>query len=878
MDLSNEILEHVFSYLPIQDLLCGAASVCRRWHSIASAPGFLFHKKRYFRYRTETNPVLGGPLYLEKTSLQAHMTSELDVDLATENIAVPIIDIARRILKEIRRSERRRDLFGNIIHHSQYQTVLAVLRQSPTLKQFVDDPCCLTTVICLMANEIHSVREIFYVMALPDNILCSYKDVSELLYEVATYLLIYEQRYKSPMRLHFQVYHALYLSENNWTYDPSMLGAFGDSPTDQQKVELTPEQKRLVYHDFNLDNHGVIRVLAYAGSGKTTVLLQLTKKNPKLKFLLVVFNKMVQLKASTSFPPNVTCRTAHSLAYAHLIESGIPRRRLGSTISAGDVLSANLYGSRGTGSGNVLTRAAQVLDTLERYCHSEHKEISMSHVPEEWFNGQENKTLCPIHRATVFDDARQFWEEGVANRGHSLRISGSMYLKLFQLMEPNLKSKRNFDVILIDEGQDMNPAILDICLRQSCPKVIVGDPHQQIYAFNGAINALENVHKWSPVIATYRLSQSFRFGPEVAYVASATVHQLKKEQHYVMSSGKVKDRLEIRKPGPECLTPVAIIGRSNARLFEEMVELVCLPIEEMRPRILNLSSDNFDKLVDLGNLRTKNFHLIKDKYVKSFKDFEDFKSVVSASQDVSGLVACAIVDRYREKVESFVQIIRNQSLPRDVSMTDPRIRYIFSTVHKFKGLEFPSVYLLDDFFIGNLPLSGETPGVNCKEEINLLYVALTRAQHSLILNDSLILLLFGLAKENFEHYVPLESIPSSEKCAVCRRLLSTVRTDQHVFIKNFILGLYFCPNCSNFGMRMLPWKCTKRKSPELWPNVLRWHINPRAYVLGSLVPRNVSGDPALNEYGDFMMSYDMHASRQEDIFPDDDFEALVQNL
>lgn len=37
------------------------------------------------------------------------------------------------------------------------------------------------------------------------------------------------------------------------------------------------------------------------------------------------------------------------------------------------------------------------------------------------------------------------------------------------------------------------PAASDILLRQSCAKILVGDPHQQIYAFRGAKNALQEV-------------------------------------------------------------------------------------------------------------------------------------------------------------------------------------------------------------------------------------------------------------------------------------------------------------------------------------------------------------------------------------------------
>jgi superfamily I DNA/RNA helicase len=39
----------------------------------------------------------------------------------------------------------------------------------------------------------------------------------------------------------------------------------------------------------------------------------------------------------------------------------------------------------------------------------------------------------------------------------------------------------------------MNLPMLDVCLKQSTPKFIVGDPHQQIYAFNGAVNGMNQV-------------------------------------------------------------------------------------------------------------------------------------------------------------------------------------------------------------------------------------------------------------------------------------------------------------------------------------------------------------------------------------------------
>ena len=78
------------------------------------------------------------------------------------------------------------------------------------------------------------------------------------------------------------------------------------------------------------------------------------------------------------------------------------------------------------------------------------------------------------------------------------QISG---MKMFQLSNPVGKnglerwagmegSPYQYDVLLLDEAQDMNPAMLDVCLKQVKPKLVVGDSHQQIYRFRGAVYAL----------------------------------------------------------------------------------------------------------------------------------------------------------------------------------------------------------------------------------------------------------------------------------------------------------------------------------------------------------------------------------------------------
>ena len=58
-----------------------------------------------------------------------------------------------------------------------------------------------------------------------------------------------------------------------------------------------------------------MKIVAFAGTGKTTTLIEMAKNHPDLKFLVVLYNKDAQLSAKNRFPKNTKVRTAHSLAY-----------------------------------------------------------------------------------------------------------------------------------------------------------------------------------------------------------------------------------------------------------------------------------------------------------------------------------------------------------------------------------------------------------------------------------------------------------------------------------------------------------------------------------------------------------------------------------
>ena len=78
---------------------------------------------------------------------------------------------------------------------------------------------------------------------------------------------------------------------------------------------MTAEQARIANHQLSQEKDEIIKIVAFAGTGKTTTLIQMCQNHPHLRFLVVVYNKSVQEHAKKVFPSNAEVRTAHSLAW-----------------------------------------------------------------------------------------------------------------------------------------------------------------------------------------------------------------------------------------------------------------------------------------------------------------------------------------------------------------------------------------------------------------------------------------------------------------------------------------------------------------------------------------------------------------------------------
>ncbi|MFC6674025.1 3'-5' exonuclease [Marinobacterium aestuariivivens] len=139
------------------------------------------------------------------------------------------------------------------------------------------------------------------------------------------------------------------------------------------------------------------------------------------------------------------------------------------------------------------------------------------------------------------------------------------------------------------------------------------------------------------------------------------------------------------------------------------------------------------ELEDLFWFAIRKFDNIRNpKQLKDYRDFEDYEDIAKATKDPEMLRAISLL-KSCDDVPRLIGTMLEQTVTNEQN-ADVTV----STAHRSKGLEWESVVLADDFpDIFDPELEPE----NRQDEINLLYVACTRAMRTLVINHSVGLIL-----------------------------------------------------------------------------------------------------------------------------------------
>lgn len=479
----------------------------------------------------------------------------------------------------------------------------------------------------------------------------------------------------------------------------------------------TEEQKYALALAKDVDS---LKVNAAAGAGKSYLLRRIAKSQ-NARFLYLTFGRALADEAKRTFPRNADCMTAHGFAFKQLdgarkLSNKLSRRMTGE-------LGSELLGLEGTLADKEDT-VDLLVQAIEKFAMSADERISDVHLPD--------LDLTEAKKERYVSLARDLWAL-MSSRSNTIPITHDMYLKVFQLRNEDLHAQ--YDCILADEGQDFSPVMLQIIKQSQCRRVVVGDRHQQIYSFRGSVNALDDFQDSSEAV----LSQSFRYGDQVAEFANMVLgfkdnppNFTIKGSNVIQSTASVGSVLDV--PFEECHH--TIIGRTNAALFE-----TAMYINSLAPMLMFNFVDGVERymrpieqcfLLWLGE-----HEQIEDYPFKRYKSYSQFeKNVGLKHPGLEWLVR--LFSEFGDDVLSMAKAVAA------CVVKDPRRAAVsFGTAHSTKGREFDNIVLLDDFktptqlekMKQDLVRAGSwtrEDQVVHEEEMNMLYVAGTRAKKSLL--------------------------------------------------------------------------------------------------------------------------------------------------
>ena len=465
------------------------------------------------------------------------------------------------------------------------------------------------------------------------------------------------------------------------------------------KLIPTPEQQAIVGSALKGNN---LVVRAFAGAAKTSTCVMVAEQLDKPS-LYVAFNKSIAEEASTKFPKNVECRTMHSLAYRNIMDKDY-RNKLQSFYNMSDLDKLSSF--------QILAKqiALHELDPFElkldivtcikKYCHSSSKTISI------------DNSLLEVYGDSLFQVVKDYWAN-IINRKSVTKMTHDVYLKLYQLSDPILPGQ----VIYLDEAQDSNEVTLDIVLSQGMygsQVILVGDSFQAIYAWRGAINALDNL---PDSFKQLYLTESFRYTQDIADKATKLLS-------YLGNSTPI-----IGRGVPTTGKPTkAVIVRNNSTLI---VYLLSAYDKKQKVKVLADLKPVWAKLYHIAALKFDNEINYPDKELLQYSSYAQLLGASKTIPELAKLLSITNIlireDTMHNSIKNIKSVIVKQEGDADYTLT---------TGHKSKGLEWDEVTLSSDLLYMPESFQGTIKDFLLEDQTGeLLYVCMTRARSVLILPE-----------------------------------------------------------------------------------------------------------------------------------------------
>ena len=481
-------------------------------------------------------------------------------------------------------------------------------------------------------------------------------------------------------------------------------------------------------------NGGSFAVSAVAGSGKTVTAIECAKRisaqNPSANILFLAFNNTIvdKLKEETRGMTNIRCSTLHSLGYGII------------------------------GKSNLKLHLNE--DKWKDYFHKLAPKVMSADVPAN------KKFLFERNCLSLFDMCRinliksgdmdglsyiasKFGIDVIANEfevvNRALKKKGDLigfrtkdgfdidYVDMITipLTDAFRKFIFKYDVVFIDEAQDLNKAQQELmmnCVKKHGKFICIGDPRQAINGFSGSLDDSFYILA-AQAGKTLPLSVNYRCGRNIVAEAQKIVKEIEPWEEAIdgtithtetLKDVKIGDMVICRKTAP--LIAVALkmmsIGKScyikGRDVADGLRELIYDALAKDNGIGLGLFYAKLENRAEniREDLISRGMSLHNPQYTEMVDKVESIKVLGSHCECVNDILV--LLDKI------FIDTVMNNAV-------------MMSTVHKAKGLENDRVFIICPEL---LPLRyKDQQEWELRQEINLKYVAVTRAKSELVYVD-----------------------------------------------------------------------------------------------------------------------------------------------
>lgn len=499
------------------------------------------------------------------------------------------------------------------------------------------------------------------------------------------------------------------------------------------KLEYSPYQLA-IFNEIENGNSN-IAINAVAGSGKTTTIVSACKRlkmrERDVKFL--AFNKLIADELKCKLHGYAEVSTLHSFGYAIL--RSVYNNSKGKRITI-DSWKWQKYVKDNLFSLSSIITQDTPYSKVYGFCCNVAKLFELARVNLVQY-GELDKlnSLADEHQVhLLFDEVRvtNILLDQAYEMPRDLTIDFTDMIVLPLLHKEFIPS---YKFVFIDECQDLNAAQreLMLCAAKGGRFVAVGDRNQAINGFAGADCASFDKIANLPNTKELPLSVNYRCGSNMIRLAQELVPNIVAHENAI--EGEVSHITKLTKSTFKpndmvlCRTSAPLVGLCMKLIANNIAAVVKGRdiAQGLKALIDNANTNSIDEVLDyLENEKTKLVAVIKKERKCDEKDAKEstrYKNLEDRCKCIENICLYSIRDC--NELKGYI----------DRLFTDENVKnaVMLSTAHKSKGLEANRVLII---LPHKLPLTWKNQKEwQYQQEVNLRYVALTRAKKELIFVD-----------------------------------------------------------------------------------------------------------------------------------------------